>query len=178
MVNLICPMCLTSYKKEKLKPEIYKFIDENRQYHEIEEYECPDLQCCGSELLEIDEQIAPVLIEFWKKNIYTAFSCSGHIYESVHSGYLMFIFESLKNRQAFVKLIKSVLKENNYKNLLLTDFEIRTDILQPFIYSDKIYTFCFRVNPETTCNTIKEKYDLQYEFISCLINILNKIKKE
>jgi hypothetical protein len=178
MVNLICPICLTSYKKEKLKPEIHKYVDEDQQCYEFEEYECPNLCCVGVELLEIDEQITPIIKEFWKNKIFTAFSCSGHIYEPIQSGYLMFIFEYLKDRQTFVKIIKSVLNEKKYKNILLTNFGVRTDLIQPFIYSDKLYTFCIRINSEKRCNNIKEKYELQYEFISCLLDILSKIKED
>jgi hypothetical protein len=51
---------------------------------------CPLNDCCSAELVELDEMLVDVIIQFWAIGIGTKYCCAGHLYEERFRPYIMF----------------------------------------------------------------------------------------
>jgi hypothetical protein len=82
----VCLECFEMYDN-------HTFSDDPRTIHDDGEKMCPKVSCNGS-VIELDELIAPTIIELNKKGYRTAFCCSGHFYENRITTYIAFADEA------------------------------------------------------------------------------------
>lgn len=70
-----------------IAPEIEKAWDRNSELRNV----CPSIRCFGSStLIDVDENIAPMICELNRKGYATEYSCAGHFYEYGMTPYVMF----------------------------------------------------------------------------------------
>ncbi len=53
---------------------------------------CPLRSCGGWSLVEVDDMMADVLIQYWMAGYQTVFSCAGHLYENLFNPSISFGF--------------------------------------------------------------------------------------
>lgn len=79
---------------------------------------CPNFECSGGELIQIDEMLLPIIRKFWKNDYRTRYCCAGHDHDTkkknVRSS--MYIdFDVLENNMDPFKMIQSM--SESYSNI-------------------------------------------------------------
>jgi hypothetical protein len=75
------------------------------------EFICPKVSC-DSGVVELDELIAPTIIELNKKGYITQYCCGGHWYNSLFSAYIMFYDDCMPETipDGFIKESENVIR--------------------------------------------------------------------
>ena len=105
---------------------------------------CPKVTCHGSEVVEIDDLMVPIIIKLNQKGYCTDFCCSGHAYSDYSSPYI-----------AFSDFMEEIFEDGEFEELCEKlpapwRLEVNTN-------PNKVRKFCFRC--EVKDDTLLKRYE-------------------
>lgn len=111
---------------------------------------------CEGPLALIDDQLAHIILQFWKLGVSTKFSCAGHLEELQMAPYII-----ISNK--ILEFAQELYDSNQYPNIHLLTLPREKDHFGVYIDQNK--------NPTPT---LQRKIVLQSEFLRFLVDLLEK----
>lgn len=98
---------------------------------------CPNANCVGGPIIEIDDALVPVILKFWEKDVETLYCCSGHPANfDVCDGYMNIVF-ALENPVTLYNAVISSFSRRNSDDF--NEIVLTTNFRQDYKSNDKYH---------------------------------------